>query len=140
MPTDQLYGKATTWRQGKPLYVKVGGAWQRVKTVWVKVSGAWTQVFGEAVSLTASGTVIGANSWTFSFSVYSDTGNTIPGGGVGASVVLKTSPGGVEYATYSDVGGVGNTQPVDVDETAEYTADLYDKAGALVDSITFTPA
>lgn len=139
MATDQVFAKATTWRQGKPLYVKVAGTWQRVKTVWVKVTGTWTQVFGEAVSLTASGTVIGANSWTFNYGVFAETGDTIPGGGLGAVVRLQTEPGAIIYADYSDVGGAGNTAPVDVDETASYKAILFDKAGAEVDSVIFTP-
>lgn len=142
MAVDRLYGKDAggTWRRAKPAYVKVAGSWQRVKTVWVKVAGSWTQVFGEAVSLTASGTVLGVNSWTFNYSIYANAGNTVDGGGVGCDVVLKTSPGGITYATYSDVGGTGNSEPVDVDETSAYTAELYDKAGTLVDSVTFTPA
>jgi hypothetical protein len=142
MALDQFWGKDAggTWRRALPLYVKDAGVWQRAKTAWVKVAGTWQQVYGDSLHLTASGTVIGANSWTFNYGVFADSGNTVEGGGVGTVVTLEVEVSSLIYGTYTDVGGSGNTAPVDVDETVAYRARLYDKAGAEVDSVVFTPA
>lgn len=141
MAVDRVYAKSGgVWRRGKALYIKVAGSWQRVKTVWVKVSGAWQQVYGEAVSITAFGTVVGTNSWSLNYSIFADTGNSVSGGGFGTTVTLEKDPFAIPVATYTNPGGAGNSASIADDETASYTIRLFDKRGVEVDSVTFTPS
>lgn len=139
MPADQLFAKDSggTWRQARPLYVKEAGAWVRVKEAWVKQAGSWVQVYGDALALNCAGTVTGAFTWDFAWSIFS--GGSNPGGGAGCSLTLEDTATTLLIDTYTDAASSGSAS-ISTDSTASYTAKLYDKAGALVDTVTFTPA